>query len=43
MIELACIFTTGGVVLFHKEFSKLRYDLVDDLIKKNLINEKFSE
>jgi len=43
MIELACIFTTGGVVLFYKAFSTLRYDLVDDLIKKNLINERFSE
>ncbi|EAR88546.1 signal recognition particle receptor subunit alpha (macronuclear) [Tetrahymena thermophila SB210] len=43
MIELACIFTTSGVILFYKAFSTLRYDLVDDLIKKNLINERFSE
>lgn len=43
MIELACIFTSGGIVLFYKAFSELKYDLVDDLIKKNLINERFSE
>lgn len=43
MIELACIFTTGGIILFYKEFSAMRYDLVDNLIKKNLINERFSE
>ena len=43
MIELICIFTTRGVVLFYKAFSTLKSDLVDHLIKKNLINDRSSE
>jgi hypothetical protein len=37
MIDLACIFTTGGVVLFCKAFCDLKFDILDKLIKKVLI------
>ncbi|EGR28659.1 signal recognition particle receptor, putative [Ichthyophthirius multifiliis] len=43
MIELICIFTTGGIILFQQQFSTLKSDLVDNLIKKNLINDRSSE
>ncbi len=37
MIDLACIFTTGGVILFLKNFCALKFDVIDTLIKKVLI------
>jgi signal recognition particle receptor subunit alpha len=43
MLELACIFTTGGVVLFYKAFCTLTYDPIDVLIKKVLIQDKTAE
>ena len=43
MIDLACIFTTGGVILFYKAFCTLKYDIVTDLITKNLINDRLDE
>ena len=43
MIELACIFTTGGVILFYKAFVTLKFDPIDVLIKKVLIQDRTGE
>lgn len=43
MFDLVCIFTTGGVILFYKAFCDLKFDIIDCLIKKVLIQEKNSE
>lgn len=43
MIDLACVFTTGGVVLFYKTFCNLKFDAVDVLIKKVLVQDKGAE
>lgn len=40
MIDLCCIFTTGGVILFYKAFCTLKTDLVETLIQRNLISDK---
>jgi hypothetical protein len=38
MIDLACIFTTGGVVLFYKSFCDIKFDIIDQLIRKVIIS-----
>lgn len=43
MIDLACIFTTGGVVLFYKAFCTLKFDAIDLLVKKILVQDKAAE
>ena len=43
MFDLVCIFTTGGVILFYKAFCALKFDIIDCLIKKVLLQEKTSE
>lgn len=43
MFDLVCIFTTGGVILFYKAFCVLKFDIIDSLIKKVLIQEKSSQ
>ena len=43
MFDLVCIFTTGGVILFYKAFCVLKFDILDCLIKKVLLQEKQSE
>jgi len=43
MIDYACIFTTGGVVLFFKAFCTLKFDALDTVIKKVLVQDKVSE
>lgn len=43
MFDLVCIFTTGGVILFYKAFCVLKFDILDFLIKKVLLQEKSSE
>ena len=43
MFDLVCIFTTGGVILFYKAFCVLKFDIIDCLIKKVLLQEKTSE
>lgn len=43
MFDLVCIFTTGGVILFYKAFCVLKFDILDYLIKKILLQEKTSE
>lgn len=43
MIDLVCIFTTGGVILFYKTLFTIKYDIVDIIIKKVLIHEKNTE
>ena len=40
MIDLACIFSTGGIILFYKAFCTLKTDIVSDLITRNLINDR---
>jgi hypothetical protein len=40
MIDLACIFTTGGIILFYKAFCVLKSDLIEVLIKDNLAKDK---
>lgn len=37
MLDLACIFTTGGVILFYKAFFPMKIDVIDKLIKTILI------
>ena len=43
MIDSACIFTTGGVVLYSKNFVDMKFDPIDVLIKKVLVHEKNAE
>ena len=43
MIDIACIFTTGGVMLFYEAFIKLEFDPIDLFIKDVLVQEKTSE
>jgi signal recognition particle receptor subunit alpha len=43
MLDLACIFTTGGIVLFYKAFCEMKFDAIDLLIKKVLIQDKDSQ
>lgn len=43
MIDIACIFTTGGVILFYKAFVDLKFDPIDLFIKNILVNERTSE
>ena len=43
MIDLACVFTTGGVVLFYKTYCNLKFDAIDTLIKKVLVQDKAAE
>lgn len=40
MFDYFCIFTTGGVVLWYKAFVDLRFDLINQLIKDIMIEEK---
>jgi len=43
MIDLACVFTTGGVILFYKAFCNLKFDAIDSLVKRFLVQDKASE
>lgn len=43
MLDLACIFTTGGVILFCRTFCMLKFDVLDQLVKKVLIQDKTAE
>lgn len=43
MLELAAIFTTGGFLLFYKAFCPLKFDVIDKLIRKILIQDKSGE
>mmetsp|Transcript_25080 Transcript_25080/g.28829 ORF Transcript_25080/g.28829 Transcript_25080/m.28829 type:complete len:333 (+) Transcript_25080:15-1013(+) len=40
MFDYFCIFTTGGVVLWYKAFVELKFDLINQLIKDIMIEEK---
>lgn len=40
MFDYFCIFTTGGVVLWYKAFVELRFDLINQMIKDIMIEEK---
>jgi hypothetical protein len=37
MIDIACAFTTGGVILFYKAFLALEFDPIDLFIKDILV------
>ena len=37
MLDLAVIFTTGGILLFYKSLCPLKFDIIDKLIKNILI------
>ena len=44
MIDLFCIFTTGGLILFDKSFTELsNYEIINDLIKNILMDEKHNQ
>jgi signal recognition particle receptor subunit alpha len=43
MLDLACIFTTGGVILFWKVFCELGTDIVNEFIFNVLVQEKLNE
>jgi signal recognition particle receptor subunit alpha len=43
MLDLACIFTTGGVILFWKVFCELGPDIVNEFIFNVLVQEKLHE
>lgn len=40
MFDYFCIFTTGGVVLWYKAFIDIKFDLINQLIKDIMIEEK---
>ena len=40
MLDIACVFTTGGVILFYKAFVTLKFDPIDLFIKNVLVEEK---
>jgi len=40
MFDYFCIFTTGGVVLWYKAFVEMQFDLINQLIKDIMIEEK---
>jgi len=37
MIDIACAFTTGGVILFYKAFFVLDFDPIDHFIRDILV------
>ena len=39
MIDIACIFTTGGVMLFYEAFCQLKFDPIDLFIQDVLVSE----
>jgi signal recognition particle receptor subunit alpha len=43
MLDLACIFTTGGVLLFCKTFCEMSLEVVNEFIFNILVQEKFNE
>lgn len=43
MLDLACIFTTGGVLLFCKTFCEIGLDVVNDFIFNVFVQEKLNE
>ena len=43
MIDVVCIFTTGGVLLFYKAFVGLKFDPIDLFIKNVLVQERTSD
>ena len=43
MIDYACVFTTGGVILFQMTFCPLRFDIIDKLIKTKLIKQRTAD
>ena len=43
MLDLACIFTTGGVILFCKTFCDLDLAIVNDFIFNVFVQEKLGE
>jgi signal recognition particle receptor subunit alpha len=43
MLDLACIFTTGGVILFWKVFCELGPEIVNEFIFNVLVQEKLNE
>lgn len=43
MLDLACIFTTGGVILFWKVFCELGTEVVNEFIFNVLVQEKLNE
>jgi signal recognition particle receptor subunit alpha len=43
MLDLACIFTTGGVILFCKTFCEIGLDFVNEFIFNILVQEKLNE
>lgn len=43
MLDLACIFTTGGVILFCKTFCEMGMEIVNEFIFDILVQEKFHE
>ena len=40
MLDLACIFTTGGVLLFYKTFCELGLDSINDFIRQTILQDK---
>ena len=40
MLDLIAIFTTSGVLLFYKDFEKLKFDVLDRLIQNHLSKDK---
>jgi len=43
MLELVAIFSTGGILLFYKAFSTMKFDVIDLLVKKILVQDKKGE
>ena len=43
MFDFFCIFTTGGVVLWCKAFVEIRFDLINQLIKDIIVEEKMGQ
>ena len=43
MIDLFCIFSTGGLILYYKSFTELNFEIINDLIKNILMDEKHNQ
>ena len=40
MIDMACVFSTGGALLFQMTFCHLKFDVIDKLIKERLLKQR---
>jgi len=43
MIDLFCIFSTGGLILYYKSFTESNFEIINDLIKNILMDEKHNQ